>query len=131
MIRNPRSMLAGMFALVMVACGGDQGPARDPAQPVLLGLDPVALVEGEETAGQEAFSLVREGHRYIFASAESKAKFEADPAAYEIQGDGSCPVIPQAPANPDIFTVYGKKIYTFASAGCVDSFLADPEAYLP
>ena len=96
----------------------------------LEGLDPVLLVEGKEKMGSKEFSVIRGKFNYWFASAETKAKFDKEPERYEIQMGGSCPVVPSATGNPDLFLVHKGRIYIFATTGCVEDFKANPESFV-
>jgi putative intracellular protease/amidase/YHS domain-containing protein len=106
----------------------DQPTTSKPT--ALKGLDPVLLVAGKETKGQPEISVVREEFRYVFADAANKARFEKDPERYAIQFHGGCAMMPNAPADPDLFTVYKGRIYAFGSKDCQDAFQAEPEQYV-
>ena len=56
----------------------------------LEGLDPVLLSQGKEVQGDMKYKITRGQFQYLFASAESKAAFEKDPAKYENQLSGHC-----------------------------------------
>jgi putative intracellular protease/amidase/YHS domain-containing protein len=106
-------------------------PDVPPDKPVAVkGLDPVLLTEGKEVKGQAELSVTREGFRYLFADAANKGKFEKDPARYEIQFHGHCAMMPEAAAQPDLFTVYKGRIYAFGSEGCQAAFREEPEKYV-
>lgn len=96
---------------------------------VLKGLDPVALVEGKEVAGAEGFTSTLGKFRYRFATAEHKARFDAAPDRFAVQGE-KCTVMTKVPASPDLFLVHDGKIFLFGSPRCQASFRADPAAYL-
>ena len=97
--------------------------------PALAGLDPVELVAGKEVEGSERISETYEGYRYVFASKRNHKKFRKDPEQYRIQNQ-TCLVEPGAPARSELFSVYKKRIYIFATEQCVRTFEADPEAYV-
>ncbi len=103
--------------------------AKTDAPLALKGFDPVLLTQGEEKAGEEAHSLVHGRFLYRFVSAESQARFAADPERYSIQGDGQCAVMPSARALPSLFAVHEGRIYGFGSPGCRADFLANPDAF--
>ena len=97
----------------------------------LEGLDPVQLSQGKEVQGDMKFKVTRGQFQYIFASAESKATFEKDPAKYEIQLNGHCARM-GAPTtgNPDLYAVHKERIYIFGSEECQTLFKGAPEKYL-
>jgi protein tyrosine phosphatase (PTP) superfamily phosphohydrolase (DUF442 family)/YHS domain-containing protein len=106
--------------------------APPPKRPLAVrGLDPVLLVAGQETPGEAKFTLTRGHFEYRFSSAESKAKFENQPARYEVQLDGMCAVM-GAPVlgHPERFAVYDGRIYVFGTENCRKEFFADPAKYL-
>ncbi len=124
--------LAALTVLAALAlCPAVRGDAAASGpEPVLRGLDPVHLSAGEEKPGDPRFALDHDGWRYHFASAESRARFEADPGRYGIQGDGQCPVVPSAEADPAVFAVHEGRIYIFAGASCIEHFRQDPGYYI-
>jgi putative intracellular protease/amidase/YHS domain-containing protein len=129
-----------MICLTLAGVWGFSGPlssgtpAADAdearAKPALKGFDPVLLTEGKEVKGRDEIGVTREGFRYVFVDAANKAKFEKDPQRYEIQFHGKCAMMPSAPAQPDLFTVYKGKIYVFGSEDCRVAFQASPELYV-
>lgn len=106
--------------------------AQMPASVEALdGVDPVLLIQGKETAGTPALKVVRGGFEYSFATPETKATFEKDPARYEIQMGGLCARMGKATGGrPSDFLVYNGKIYIFGSDECHKRFAADPTKYL-
>jgi len=96
--------------------------------PALRGLDPVELCQGREVPGDAARTLEREGFHYLFASGETRARFESDPARFAIQMGGGCgrmgPLSGRGAA--DRFVVHDGRIYVFASDGCRAGFLEAP-----
>lgn len=104
-------------------------PASQAGEPVLHGFDPVLLTAGEESSGDQRFAHDHDGWHYHFASAETRDRFVADPDRYRIQGDGQCPVVPSATADPAIFAVHDGRIYIFATEPCVEHFRQDPDHY--
>ncbi len=121
-----------LFALGVFASStpaeADDAPAKTPPL-ALKGLDPVSLVEGKETVGAEGVESARGRFRYRFSNAEHKARFEADPDRYCVQGE-MCTVMPKVPASPELFLVHDGKIFLFGSTGCRTRFQADPAAFL-
>jgi putative intracellular protease/amidase/YHS domain-containing protein len=119
-------VIAGPLSRGALAAGADE----TPAEPALQGFDPVLLTQGKEVKGQAEISLTREGFRYLFVDAASKAKFEKDPERYGVQFHGKCAMMPSAAAQPDLFTVYKGKLYAFGSEDCRTAFLQSPESYV-
>jgi YHS domain-containing protein len=102
-----------------------------PAIEALDGLDPVLLVQGKETSGKADLRVVRGRYAYLFSSSDTKATFERDPAAYEIQLGGLCAKMGRtAMGNPADFIVHEGRIYIFGSDDCHDKFKAAPAKYL-
>lgn len=120
-----RQVLMACAVLALVA-----GAAGIEAPAALRGLDPVLLAEGTEVAGKEAFSASHGRFRYVFASAQNKARFEAEPQRYAIQLDGACARMQGAEGSPDRFYVHEGRIYIFGSEACLKAFQAEPALYL-
>lgn len=57
---------------------------------ILQGHDPVSFRNGGDMPGDPKFQSKYRGAIYYFASAENKAKFDANPAAYEPEYGGYC-----------------------------------------
>jgi YHS domain-containing protein len=130
-------MKKSLFALALLILAGMVSQAAQPsvmqksdAVVPLKGLDPVMLAKGKEVKGDDKLAVTRSGFRYLFSSAANKALFEKEPKLYEIQMGGSCPVVPGAEGDPDLFVVYKERVYIFASDHCVESFKANPEEYI-
>ena len=121
--------LVCLFLLLIL---GVTSTARTDAQPpvALGGLDPVSVLEGRPEPGREALYRDQGRFRYLFASEASRQKFDSLPAPYTLQLDGHCAMMPSAPADGQIFTVYRQRIYAFASEGCKAEFLTDPGRFV-
>lgn len=121
-----KTLLLLLTATLAVA----QPPVVAPIIP-LEGLDPVALIKGQQLDGDKKFEVIRGQFKYQFANAENKATFEKDPTRYEIQLGGACARMgAQTGGNPDSYSVVEGKIYVFGSPQCQKAFLAAPEKYL-
>lgn len=57
---------------------------------ILQGFDAVSLREGNSAKGDAQFQSVYKGAVYYFTSAANKARFDANPAAYEPEYGGYC-----------------------------------------
>ena len=122
--------MSGFAYLIMAMSGG--GLAPTPAD-ALDGVDPVVLIEqGREVDGKPEHSVVRGHLRYMFASADSQAAFEATPSRYEVQFGGLCARMGRAvTGNPADFVVHDGRIYVFGSDECHRQFEAAPSKFLP
>lgn len=109
--------------------------AETPKQPAgprtaLRGLDPIEFLAGKAVQGNKDISFEHNNLKYLFANEANRTKFRKDPLRYGIQGDGTCPVVPQVHASPNLALVYKERIYSFASLDCMSNFSKDPEKYL-
>jgi putative intracellular protease/amidase/YHS domain-containing protein len=130
-------VLAGL-AIVLIGSHGLHGqpPAKNKSEPIALvepvlkGLDPVALAKGKELAGNKDITSTKNGFRYQFATEENRKTFEREPGRYSIQLDGHCAAMPSAQGDPDLFAVVKGRIYVFGTPECRDNFTANPEKYV-
>src|SRR5690349_16907933 len=125
---SPISFL--LLIIVALGCSVASAQVSDTVIP-LEGLDPVMLTQGKEVQGDMKFKVTRGQFEYLFASAESKATFEKDPARYEIQLNGHCARMGSPTGgNADLYYVHKGRIYIFGSEECQTLFKAAPEKYL-
>ncbi len=112
--------------------GAEAAPAKkaDPPRIAVRALDPIEFLGGSEVPGKKEIYFDYHELRYLFANQKNRDLFRKDPSRYAIQGDGTCPVVPKEPANPDYVMVYKERIYSFASVGCMLPFSEDPEKFL-
>ena len=123
-------LAAGVFAVAALSmtAQAQQGAAVE----ALDGVDPVLLIQGQEVSGKPDLKVVRGKFTYLFATPESKATFERDPARYKIQMDGACARMgPGVSGNPSDFAVVDGKIYIFGSDDCHKRFVAAPAKFMP
>jgi YHS domain-containing protein len=100
---------------------------------MLAGHDVVAyFTEGRHRIGQPAIASVYKGVTFQFASAEHKAKFDADPMAYMPQYNGYCTngIVYGIPwgGDPDSWMMIDGKLYMFGGKGSRDAFNLDRPA---
>ncbi len=125
-----RNMAVSILSVALISLVYAQG--RPAAVEALDGVDPVLLVQGKEVSGKPELKVVRGGFEYSFASAETKATFEKEPAKYEIQLKGLCARMGKATGGrPSDFLVHDGRIYIFGSDECNKKFAAEPAKYLP
>jgi len=119
-----------ILSVALISLASAQG--RPAAVEALDGVDPVLLVQGKEVSGKPDLKVVRGGFEYSFASADTKATFEKDPAKYEIQLNGLCARMGKATGGrPSDFLVHDGRIYIFGSDECHKKFASEPAKYLP
>jgi YHS domain-containing protein len=129
MPRSPKP-IASSTALVFALLAPLAAPRAQ--EPVLRGLDPVALIAGREVPGKPEFEVQRGGDLYRFASAESRDTFAAAPERHEIQLGGACARMGPLSGlgDPHRFLVHDARIYVFASDQCRDGFRKRPADFL-
>lgn len=121
------------YSLALLLFGLAGLPAAEKTRVVVLGgLDPVELVGGKESPGQNKLTVEHGKFRYQFATEANKAAFEKEPAKYAVQFGGACGKMGplSGGGNPERFWVHEKKIYLFASESCRTSFKAAPEKHI-
>ena len=82
----------------------------------LRGYDPVAYFEtGSPVRGDQAFHFDYRGSKFVFASADHRARFAADPEKYAPQFGGYCALGTangyKVATQPDAFQVVDGKLY--------------------
>ena len=90
--------------------------SKDSAGVAIKGYDPVAyFVVGKALKGQPEFESEYKGAKFLFASAENKAKFEADPEKFAPQFGGYCAWAVgngyTAPTDPEAWKIVNGKLY--------------------
>lgn len=95
-------------------------------------MDVVELQRGNSLPGNEDFQLDWKGYRYRFANPENLELFQESPEDYEVQLDGGCGRMGSLSGRgrTDLFALYKKRLYVFASKQCRTTFLASPEDFL-
>ncbi len=132
MLRTVRALLtAGAVASVAGAAMAEEVEMGEPA---LHGYCPVAYVAmGQAVKGDPELLLEYRGHHYLFANADARRMFEADPAAYDVAYDGWCAtaaaVNQRVESDPTLFVVRDGVTYLFSSAEARKMFEADPAAH--
>jgi YHS domain-containing protein len=101
----------------------------------LHGYDAVAYVNQKQAVkGSPAFTATYDGVRYQFASAQSKAAFEADPARYVPQYGGFCAYGVargfKVDVDPEAFSVVDGKLYLNVSKSVRETWSKDPQGYI-
>lgn len=95
------------------------------------GVDVVAMTSGTRLLdGAALHAAVHDGVEYYFATADAKAAFEAEPAAYLPQFGGFCTVSvavnKKLDGNPRFADVRDGKLYVFVNQTIYNKYKVDP-----
>lgn len=101
----------------------------------IQGYDPVAFfTQGKPVKGQAQFESTFNGAKYLFASAEDKAAFDANPAKYEPQFGGFCAYAVSeghtAPVKIEAFMIVNGRLLMQYDLGIKKTFEKDPQGRL-
>lgn len=128
--------LAFVALLVMIPARASVVHAQD-AEPAMKGYCPVSIQTlNKMILGSTAHRSSYQGFNYVLADAESKAKFDADPAKYAPQFGGFCTTAlggsygNRLSSDPTVYRVVEGKLYLFSSERARDSFDKDPNKYI-
>jgi YHS domain-containing protein len=128
---------AGLAVASLSACANAAGPAPEISAEAdglaARGYDVTAyFTAGKPVRGNTAFATRYKGATWRFASAEAKAKFLADPAAYAPQFGGYCAwAVSQgyiAPGDPQQWKIVDGKLYLNFNAQAKQLWEADQAA---
>lgn len=94
------------------------------------GIDPVGyFTDGGPVAGSADHAVDYKGATWLFASADNKAAFEADPEKYGAKFGGYCAYAASlgylAPTQPEAWTVYEDRLYLNANLRARELWLQD------
>jgi YHS domain-containing protein len=127
--------LAGCAPLVTQSPGQGLSPVNakageNGARVMLDGHDVVAyFTEGRHRKGDPKYASVHKGVTFLFATADHKARFDANPTAYIPQYGGYCAngiayAIPWG-GDADSWRIIDGKLYIFGGKGSKDAFELD------
>jgi hypothetical protein len=127
--------VAAALLLGGLAQADDPPVAIDDAGHALRGYDTVAyFTEGQPQPGIPAFSHQWKGAKWLFASAEHRDAFAADPERYAPQFGGYCAFAVakdhSAPADPRIWSIVDDKLYLNLAPGVQEKWQADRTALI-
>lgn len=111
--------LMSLTAAAMLAAAIPAAAAQDTPL-AIKGYDPVAYFKvGKPTKGAPEFAYDWDDHRYLFASAEHRDLFKADPVRYAPQFGNYCAMALAkgqiVVANPENWLISDGKLYVFGS----------------
>lgn len=122
MLRQSVSALlaAALLAVSPAVLRAEPPGIHAPAGLAIGGMDPVGyFVEGRAVPGEDAFPLMWKGATWLFASAENRAAFEADPRRYAPAFGGHCAFsLSQgyiAAGDPEAWAIHEGKLYLTVS----------------
>ncbi|WP_037498387.1 YHS domain-containing (seleno)protein [Sphingomonas jaspsi] len=137
-MRLPLPLIAAGLALATVTSVASAAP---PAPEISAEADHLAargydvtayFTDGKAVRGRAEFSTEYKGATWRFASADAKAKFLADPAAFAPQFGGYCSwAVSQnyvAPGDPEQWKIVGGKLYLNFNARAKELWEADQDA---
>lgn len=113
-----RELTAFIFVLAFIVAGPALAVERNlgPDGLAIRGYDPVSYFVAEHPAmGLEKFNATHKGARYLFATAENRDKFVANPTKFAPQFGGFCAygvrVGRKFDIDPDVYRVVDNKLY--------------------
>ena len=128
-------LLTGAMALGAPAFADDEynvsvGITAAGAPLGLHGVDPVAFLKsGKPVEGAAVHTATHDGVAYYFATAENKAEFEANTAAYLPQNGGFCTfgvsVGKKFDGDPSYAAIIDRKLYVFLNEEIFNAFNKD------
>ena len=127
-----RSMLSGIFAMVLIGSGYASAAESKPA---LDGNCPVCLVRMDKLVkGDPKLWSVHDGRTYLFPGAEQKRMFDANPTAFVPALGGDCTVCKvemgkKVAGNPEFHSVRNGRLYLFPSEKQKRMFDQNPDKY--
>ena len=115
MIIRMKSVVAGV-ALSVIALASSAGEFNESNGVAIKGYDPVAFFkDSKPVRGKDDLRFEYKGSTFVFANAENRAAFAADPAKYAPQYGGYCAFGTargyKADIDPATFTVIDGRLY--------------------
>ncbi len=135
-----RRLVVSSFAALMLIVAGSSfagqcdmpGAHGKASAAALQGYCPVAYgAMGKAVKGNKRWTSTVHGQRYVFANAEAKKMFDAEPARFEVAYDGLCATAmamgQQRKSDPRLFVIHGGRTYLFSSAEAREAFERMPD----
>lgn len=128
-------LVAALIALTLGSAGAAREHKKASPATALQGYCPVAyVVMNKAVKGDPKVSGVYAGHRYLFANAEAKKKFEAESASYQVAYEGWCATAvsmgKKLKSDPTLFTVHEGTTYLFSSVDAKKAFDGMPDSVI-
>jgi YHS domain-containing protein len=121
-------LISAVFAIAIAASTTLAGEGHKNA--ALHGYCPVAYIAaGKAIKGNPELSMDFAGKHYVFANADAKKMFQADPAKFHVAYDGYCATAvsmgKKVESDPTVFEVVNGTTYLFSSADAKKAFDKD------
>ena len=136
MSRFARIAFASIAVLALAPASRALEPIEQNWRGVAIdGTDPVAYVsDGRPIAGSKQFSLEWNGATWLFASAENRERFRADPERFAPQYGGYCAWAVghgyTASTDPEAWSIVGGKLYLNYSRDVQKQWEPDKEQWI-
>ena len=123
------TMLCGILLM------GTTSILADQPSPALDGYCPVCLIKMDKLVkGDEAYSSIHDGKRYLFPGADQKRTFDKNPSAFVPALGGDCTVCKvemgkDVVGKVDVAAVYDGLRYLFPGKKQLDMFVGNPTKY--
>jgi YHS domain-containing protein len=129
-----RTIVSLSVILIALAVGVASGE-KAAKKAALGGYCPVAYVEmNKAVKGDPKFSADKDGKHYVFANADAKQMFDAEPSKYRVAYDGYCATAmsmgKKLKSNPKLFTVENGVTYLFSDSKAKKMFDGAPAGYV-
>jgi len=125
----------GLFIFAMASRAAMSGDYFEVDGVALRGFDPVAYFElNEPTRGVPQHHFTHKGSKFLFASAQNRARFAAEPEKFAPQFGGFCALGTangyKVPTEPDAFKVVDGKLYLNYNRKVLDIWTKDQAGYI-
>ncbi|OJF97649.1 YHS domain-containing (seleno)protein [Pararhizobium antarcticum] len=127
--------LIGVLMMTIVATQAVAGEINAADGVAISGYDAVAYFKQEKPVkGLETYSVTYKDALFLFASADNRDAFQANPETYAPQYGGYCAYGTasgyKAPIDPAAFTITGGKLYLNYNKGVQKSWRQDTTGYI-
>jgi YHS domain-containing protein len=129
------SYILGVFMMTILAAQAVAGEINATDGVAISGYDAVAYFRQEKPVeGSKAYSVTYKDALFLFASADNRDAFQADPEKYAPQYGGYCAYGTasgyKAPIDPAAFTIAGGKLYLNYDKNVQQSWRQDTPGYI-
>lgn len=134
-MKKPLLLLICLLASIAAFAQSKTLQNLDKQGVAIQGYDPVAFfTQGKPVKGQAQYESTYNGAKYLFASPEDKATFDASPAKYEPQFGGFCAYAVSeghtAPVKVEAFMIVNGRLLMQYDLDVKKTFEKDPQGRL-